>query len=102
MYSFKSSRTDGRMVNPLRSRIQSVAWSRHVGFPFVAKEITMTSYLQLIIFHIRGLWFNPPRRRRYLMKSLLEWHALYDHFVNMTCQVDVQVRFCCPRFCLLD
>ncbi|KAF9009616.1 Mak10 subunit, NatC N-terminal acetyltransferase-domain-containing protein [Cyathus striatus] len=33
---------------------------------------------KLITPHIRALWFNPPRRRRYFMKSVAEWHAVYS------------------------
>ncbi|KAF9528205.1 Mak10 subunit, NatC N-terminal acetyltransferase-domain-containing protein [Crepidotus variabilis] len=28
--------------------------------------------------HFRALFHNPPRRRRYFMKSLVEWHFFYD------------------------
>lgn len=28
--------------------------------------------------HIRSGWYNPPRRRRHLMKEVLQWHMLYD------------------------
>ncbi|KAF8496743.1 hypothetical protein F5888DRAFT_1634777 [Russula emetica] len=28
--------------------------------------------------HIQSAWFNPPRRRRILARSLLEWQELYD------------------------
>ncbi|KAL1746476.1 Mak10 subunit, NatC N-terminal acetyltransferase-domain-containing protein [Schizophyllum fasciatum] len=28
--------------------------------------------------HIKAQWANPPRRRRYLSRSVVEWHALYD------------------------
>lgn len=28
--------------------------------------------------HIKAQWANPPRRRRYLARSAVEWHALYD------------------------
>ncbi|KAI4518159.1 hypothetical protein K525DRAFT_288711 [Schizophyllum commune Loenen D] len=28
--------------------------------------------------YIKAQWANPPRRRRYLSRSVVEWHALYD------------------------
>ncbi|GLB35595.1 putative mak10 subunit, NatC N(alpha)-terminal acetyltransferase [Lyophyllum shimeji] len=39
---------------------------------------------KLITPHIRGLWLNPPRRRRHLAKSLLDWHKLYDLLTDIT------------------
>ncbi|KAI0373145.1 Mak10-domain-containing protein [Pilatotrama ljubarskyi] len=33
---------------------------------------------KLMAPHIRSNWYNPPRRRRHLMKEVLEWHQLYD------------------------
>jgi hypothetical protein len=41
--------------------------------------------------HVRGLWFNPPRRRRHLMKSILPWHILYDSLLKMASNVDANV-----------
>jgi len=32
----------------------------------------------MLLSHIRSAWFNPPRRRRFLARSLLEWQELYD------------------------
>lgn len=32
---------------------------------------------------ISSSWYNPPRRRRYLMKSVFEWHALQDGFTRL-------------------
>ena len=34
--------------------------------------------MQLITGHIKALYQNPPRRRRLFMKSLFDWHILYD------------------------
>ncbi|EGN96405.1 hypothetical protein SERLA73DRAFT_76363 [Serpula lacrymans var. lacrymans S7.3] len=31
----------------------------------------------LVTGHVKAMWFNPPRRRRYLIKSLIDWHELY-------------------------
>ncbi|KAK7438437.1 N-alpha-acetyltransferase, non-catalitic subunit [Stygiomarasmius scandens] len=36
------------------------------------------SIVKTIVPHIRGQWFNPPRRRRHLAKEILEWHIVYD------------------------
>ncbi|KAI8974244.1 Mak10-domain-containing protein [Trametes punicea] len=33
---------------------------------------------QLMIPHVKSHWYNPPRRRRHLMKEVLQWHILYD------------------------
>ena len=32
----------------------------------------------MLLSHIQSAWFNPPRRRRFLARSLLEWQELYD------------------------
>ena len=32
----------------------------------------------MLLGHIQSTWFNPPRRRRFLSRSLLEWQELYD------------------------
>lgn len=52
--------------------------------------------VQLVIPHIRSLWFNPPRRRRHFMKSLLDWHALYDISVRLVDELDLEVSFFSP------
>ncbi|KAG6916900.1 hypothetical protein DXG01_004733 [Tephrocybe rancida] len=31
-----------------------------------------------------GLWLNPPRRRRHLVNSLLDWHRVYDMLSEIT------------------
>ncbi|KAI0282481.1 Mak10 subunit, NatC N-terminal acetyltransferase-domain-containing protein [Russula aff. rugulosa BPL654] len=33
---------------------------------------------RMLLSHIQSAWFNPPRRRRFLARSLLEWQELYD------------------------
>ncbi|KAG6375824.1 hypothetical protein JVT61DRAFT_2681 [Boletus reticuloceps] len=35
------------------------------------------SIIELELGYIKALWYNPARRRRYCMKSLFDWHALY-------------------------
>ncbi|KAJ3843014.1 Mak10 subunit, NatC N-terminal acetyltransferase-domain-containing protein [Lentinula raphanica] len=34
--------------------------------------------IHTVIPHMRGLWNNPPRRRRFLVKTILDWHMVYD------------------------
>ena len=46
------------------------------------KRLYQRSYAQLMVPHIRSSWFNPPRRRRHLMKEVLQWHMLYDVMLN--------------------
>ncbi|KAI0285229.1 Mak10 subunit, NatC N-terminal acetyltransferase-domain-containing protein [Russula brevipes] len=33
---------------------------------------------RMLLSHIQSAWYNPPRRRRFLARSLLEWQELYD------------------------
>ncbi|KAI0933432.1 hypothetical protein AcV5_005579 [Taiwanofungus camphoratus] len=40
--------------------------------------------LKLMVPRIRSHWYNPPRRRRYLMKSILPWHELYHGLLQLT------------------
>ncbi|GBE82822.1 Mak10-domain-containing protein [Sparassis crispa] len=42
---------------------------------------------KLTLPHVRSQWSNPPRRRRHLMKSVLEWHDLYAAIVELTSQI---------------
>ncbi|KAF8875691.1 Mak10 subunit, NatC N-terminal acetyltransferase-domain-containing protein [Infundibulicybe gibba] len=35
----------------------------------------------------KGLWYNPPRRRRFLVKSLLEWHVLFHDLSTIVAQL---------------
>ncbi len=37
----------------------------------------------MLLSHIQSAWFNPPRRRRFLARSLLEWQELYN-VISMT------------------
>ena len=47
------------------------------NIPFFPR-ITHNSPFQMLLSHIQSGWFNPPRRRRFLARSLLEWQELYD------------------------
>ncbi|PCH38539.1 Mak10-domain-containing protein [Wolfiporia cocos MD-104 SS10] len=40
--------------------------------------------IRLMIPHIRSYWYNPPRRRRYLAKSVIQWQEVYDRFYQLT------------------
>lgn len=40
--------------------------------------------------HIKSLWHNPPRRRRYFMKSLVGWHELYDLLTQIRDNLDLE------------
>ncbi|KAI0738031.1 Mak10 subunit, NatC N-terminal acetyltransferase-domain-containing protein [Daedaleopsis nitida] len=48
-----------------------------------AQQATMRDVIErritkLMVPHVRSNWYNPPRRRRHLMKEFLQWHMLYD------------------------
>ncbi|KAI0695107.1 Mak10 subunit, NatC N-terminal acetyltransferase-domain-containing protein [Cerioporus squamosus] len=47
------------------------------------QKVTMRDVIErritkLLVPHVRSSWYNPPRRRRHLMKEVLQWHILYD------------------------
>ncbi|THH13088.1 hypothetical protein EW146_g7094 [Bondarzewia mesenterica] len=46
--------------------------------------------IMVVINNIKSSWFNPPRRRRQLSNSLLDWHASYDMFMEMTSALHVE------------
>ncbi|KAJ6567144.1 Mak10 subunit, NatC N-terminal acetyltransferase-domain-containing protein [Mycena capillaripes] len=41
-------------------------------------------HFKLMTEYIRALWFNPPRRRRFFMKSLLDLHIYYTRLIDIT------------------
>ena len=43
--------------------------------------------------HVQALFNNPPRRRRYFMKHLTEWHRLYEILMEIRDNIDLDVRF---------
>ncbi|GAW03142.1 glycoside hydrolase [Lentinula edodes] len=45
--------------------------------------------IHTIIPHIRGLWNNPARRRRFLVKSIYDWHIIYDTLCVLVEGLDV-------------
>ncbi|KAF9557743.1 Mak10-domain-containing protein [Agrocybe pediades] len=59
----------------IKAAVNSRYEGSETGSPFRKVE---RSLYKLITPHIRALWNNPPRRRRFVMKSLVEWHTLYD------------------------
>jgi len=61
-------------------------WTGTGSPPFANLE---RSLVKLITPHIKGLWYNPPRRRRHFMKSLLGWHGFHDILVNLVSELDI-------------
>ena len=57
-----------------------------------APSLQSSHYCQLMKETISSSWCNLPRRRRYLMKSVFEWHALQDGFVRLLEQMNFSVR----------
>jgi len=57
-----------------------------------AASLKSSHHFQLMKETISSSWYNLPRRRRYLMKSVFEWHALQDGFVRLLEQMDFSVR----------
>lgn len=53
---------------------------------------------QLMKETISSSWYNLPRRRRYLMKSTFEWHALQDGFARLLEAMELSVRPIFLRF----
>ncbi|KAG7086374.1 hypothetical protein E1B28_002334 [Marasmius oreades] len=65
----------------------AVAWGGHSSPRLVEMERAL---IKTVIPHIKGLWFNPPRRRRLLANALLEWHMVYDMLTIMVDSVDIR------------
>ncbi|KAI0806725.1 Mak10 subunit, NatC N-terminal acetyltransferase-domain-containing protein [Fomes fomentarius] len=42
------------------------------------RDVIERRITKLVVPRIRSHWYNPPRRRRRLMKEVLQWHMLYD------------------------
>ena len=55
-------------------------------------SLQCSHHCQLMKETISSPWYNFPRRRRYLMKSVFEWHALQDGFVRLLEQMNFSVR----------
>ncbi|KAI6046740.1 Mak10 subunit, NatC N-terminal acetyltransferase-domain-containing protein [Pisolithus marmoratus] len=49
-------------------------WVGPDSLPLSHIERTIT---ELMVGRVKSHWYNPPRRRRYCMKSLFDWHELY-------------------------
>lgn len=67
-------------------------------------ELLLSSYssshcssdrLKTLIPHIRNHWNNPSRRRRFLAKSILDWHLMYDEMCSLIEGLDTFVRIFC-------
>jgi hypothetical protein len=46
---------------------------------------------QLVTMHVQALFNNNPRRRRYFMKHLVDWHGLYEILVEIKHVIDLDV-----------
>ncbi|KIP07499.1 hypothetical protein PHLGIDRAFT_105599 [Phlebiopsis gigantea 11061_1 CR5-6] len=53
----------------------------------ILREIN-SHLIETIAGYIRSFWFNPPRRRRHLMKSIVRWQLLEEAFVNLTSRLN--------------
>ncbi|KAI0355145.1 Mak10-domain-containing protein [Trametes cingulata] len=42
------------------------------------QDVVERRITKVMVPHIRSNWLNPPRRRRHLMKEVVQWHQLYD------------------------
>ncbi|KAF8638818.1 hypothetical protein AX17_001876 [Amanita inopinata Kibby_2008] len=56
--------------------------SRRSSEPPPVQSVERT-FFTLLNPHIRNQWSNGPRRRRYFMKSLINWHRLYDILLDI-------------------
>ncbi|KAM5542815.1 hypothetical protein V8D89_003776 [Ganoderma adspersum] len=56
------------------------AFERSAPSPQVAtmRDVIERRIIKLLVSHVRSNWYNPPRRRRHLMKEVLQWHMLHD------------------------
>ncbi|KAH7928162.1 Mak10-domain-containing protein [Leucogyrophana mollusca] len=55
-------------------------WTSSESLPLAQIERGLT---QLMIAHVKALWYSRPRRRRHCMKSLFDWHELYAFFEDI-------------------
>ncbi|KAI6103733.1 Mak10 subunit, NatC N-terminal acetyltransferase-domain-containing protein [Pisolithus croceorrhizus] len=51
--------------------------TRWVGLDSLPLRHIERTITELLVGRIKSHWYNPPRRRRYCMKSLFDWHELY-------------------------
>lgn len=66
-------------------------WARIIAVVRRQPIVSTASYLRdieqrlarTLISYVKSYWSNPPRRRRHLSNSLLEWHVLYNSWANM-------------------
>jgi hypothetical protein len=45
-------------------------------------------FSELLTSHIKCHWYNAPRKRRHMMKSLPAWHAIYDQIQSITARLE--------------
>ncbi|EMD34296.1 hypothetical protein CERSUDRAFT_140689 [Gelatoporia subvermispora B] len=55
------------------------------GLISTAQSLKTVERLIVKLMHnqLRSLWYNPPRRRRYLAKAAFEWHVLHDEMIGI-------------------
>ncbi|KIK64309.1 hypothetical protein GYMLUDRAFT_71269 [Collybiopsis luxurians FD-317 M1] len=87
------SRPQGWVVERIFEETLGVPYrtiAKHWGGPGSANLVEMErTIVHTLIPHVRSQWYNPPRRRRFLVKSLLDWHMVYDHLCTLVESLDV-------------
>ncbi|OCB91093.1 hypothetical protein A7U60_g1658 [Sanghuangporus baumii] len=72
------------------------------GSPSNSFEEFHSALTRLIVQHIWASYHNRPRQRRHSMKTVIDWHELYDHALAMTARTkprdsaDSRVLKCIP------
>ncbi|THH31863.1 hypothetical protein EUX98_g2309 [Antrodiella citrinella] len=56
---------------------------------FSTKELER-QVLTPLVNHLRSHWYSPPRRRRYLMTSVVEWQIVQDGFRSLASQLIIE------------
>ena len=81
------------MRDVIERRISKASYAYSYFEKYHQHSPTDTCLLQLMVPHVRSNWYNPPRRRRHLMKEVLQWHMLYDVMLKDVSQHKPPVRF---------
>lgn len=71
------------------ARVLKRRWTGEGSAPVADIEYRLS---ELLVMHVRSIWSNPPRHRRFLMKSLLDWQLAYDLVVRTVARLDLSVR----------
>ena len=80
------------MRDVIERRISKASYAYSYFEKYHQHSPTDTCLLQLMVPHVRSNWYNPPRRRRHLMKEVLQWHMLYDVMLKDVAQHKPPVR----------